>query len=369
MIVNIFEEKEKSQHKLRTQLLNKGHKAKYTFESIIGNSSIIDITKNMAMRMAKSDSSILITGESGVGKELFAQAIHNASSRKKYQFVAINCAAIPDTLLESELFGYEEGAFTGAKKGGKMGMFEIAHNGTLFLDEIGEMPPQLQSKLLRVIQEREVMRIGGESIIHVDIRIIAATNKNLKQLSKEGKFRSDLYYRLNVLPLNIPPLRIREHDILVLFEHIKERTGATYELSNSSKEFLLRYNWEGNLRELQNCIEYLAYLEKDLIELEDLRKLLEDENHDIHDSLDTLKHIDCRTFTLKCLYDSMKELKGIGRRNILDKAKASNVFITESELRKILNDLSNEGLVHIKKGRGGTFLTSKGLKVISEILS
>jgi transcriptional regulator with PAS, ATPase and Fis domain len=370
MIANIFEEKERSQHKLRTKLLSKGHKARYTFESIIGVSDIIEDTKNMAKRMARSNSSILITGESGVGKELFAQAIHNASNRKNYQFVAINCAAIPDNLLESELFGYEEGAFTGAKKGGKMGMFEIAHNGTLFLDEIGEMPLQLQSRLLRVIQEREVMRIGGENIIHVNIRIIAATNKNLKQLVKEGKFRSDLYYRLNVLPLAIPPLRERGNDVLVLFEHIREQIGATYRLSDKSKNFLLRYNWEGNLRELRNCIEYLAYLEKETIEVNDLNKFLtsnDNTDYNMTNNLENVNLMDCRTFILKCLYDSRKELKGIGRRNILDKAREAGVFITESDVRKTLDDLSNKGLVRIQKGRAGTSLTSEGLKEVLEI--
>ena len=370
MIANIFEEKERSQHKLRTKLLSKGHKARYTFESIIGVSDIIEDTKNMAKRMARSNSSILITGESGVGKELFAQAIHNASNRKNYQFVAINCAAIPDNLLESELFGYEEGAFTGAKKGGKMGMFEIAHNGTLFLDEIGEMPLQLQSRLLRVIQEREVMRIGGENIIHVNIRIIAATNKNLKQLVKEGKFRSDLYYRLNVLPLAIPPLRERGNDVLVLFEHIREQIGATYRLSDKSKNFLLRYNWEGNLRELRNCIEYLAYLEKETIEVNDLNKFLtsnDNTDYNMTNNLENVNLMDCRTFILKCLYDSRKELKGIGRRNILDKAREAGVFITESNVRKTLDDLSNKGLVRIQKGRAGTSLTSEGLKEVLEI--
>lgn len=370
MIANIFEEKERSQHKLRTKLLSKGHKARYTFESIIGVSDIIEDTKNMAKRMARSNSSILITGESGVGKELFAQAIHNASNRKNYQFVAINCAAIPDNLLESELFGYEEGAFTGAKKGGKMGMFEIAHNGTLFLDEIGEMPLQLQSRLLRVIQEREVMRIGGENIIHVNIRIIAATNKNLKQLVKEGKFRSDLYYRLNVLPLAIPPLRERGNDVLVLFEHIREQISATYRLSDKSKNFLLRYNWEGNLRELRNCIEYLAYLEKETIEVNDLNKFLtsnDNTDYNMTNNLENVNLMDCRTFILKCLYDSRKELKGIGRRNILDKARKAGVFITESDVRKTLDDLSNKGLVRIQKGRAGTSLTSEGLKEVLEI--
>ena len=211
------------------------------------------------------------------------------------------------------------------------------------------MPLTLQSRLLRVIQEREVMRIGSENIIHVDIRIIAATNKNLKQLSKEGKFRSDLYYRLNVLPLTLPPLRERGNDILVLFNHIKEKICAPYELSDDSKEFLLNYNWEGNLRELINCIEYLAYLEKEIIEIEDLKKVLVIEDHALSNNLKDIDSMDYRTFTLKCLYDSRKELKGIGRRNILEKAKESNVFITECNLRKTLNNLANEGLVIIQK--------------------
>lgn len=368
IIANLFEEKEKSQHKLRTQLLKKGHTAKYSFEDIIGMSKSIKDTKDMARKMAKSDSSILITGESGVGKELFAQSIHNASNRKDYQFVAINCAAIPDNLLESELFGYEEGAFTGAKKGGKMGMFEIAHNGTLFLDEIGEMPLQLQSRLLRVIQERQVMRIGGESIIHVNIRIIAATNKNLKQLVKKGEFRNDLYYRLNVLPLKIPPLRKRGNDILILFEHMKEKIGASYELSDKSKEFLLNYAWEGNLRELGNCMEYLAYLEKETIELEDLKRIFAREDEEASKDLEAADSMDCRTFILKCLYEARKELKGVGRRSILDKAKEQGVFVTETEVRNTLEDLDAEGLVIVKKGRGGTIFTPKGLKEALEIL-
>lgn len=369
IIANIFEEKEKSQHKLRTQLLKKGHTAKYTFEDIIGESKSIIDTKEMAKKMSKSDSSILITGESGVGKELFAQAIHNASGRKKYQFVAINCAAIPDNLLESELFGYEEGAFTGAKKGGKMGMFEIAHNGTVFLDEIGEMPLQLQSRLLRVIQEREVMRIGGESIIHVNIRIIAATNKNLKYLVKKCEFRDDLYYRLNVLPLKIPPLRHRGNDILILFDYIKEKIDAEYELSDGAKEFLLSYEWEGNLRELGNCIEYLAYLEKDKIEVKDLKRIFEREDEETSKDIEFDDSIDCRTFILKCLYEGRKELKGIGRRNILDKAKEKGVFMTENEVRKTLNNLLAEELIIVRKGRGGTILTQKGVKEVLEILS
>ena len=205
IIINNFYEKEKNQHKLRTQLLGKGHKAKHTFDDIITvNDDYIKI-KILAEKRAKSDASVLITGESGTGKEMFAQAIHNASRRKRFPFVAVNCAAIPDNLLESELFGYEEGAFTGARRGGKIGLFEIAHNGTVFLDEIGEMNYNLQARLLRVLEEREVMRIGGDSIIPIDIRIITATNTDLWKLVEENKFRRDLFYRLNVLPWNFLP--------------------------------------------------------------------------------------------------------------------------------------------------------------------
>jgi len=359
-IVNKFDEKEKNQHKLRTQILGKGHKAKYTFDDILGECQLIENTRNMAKRMARSEASVLISGESGTGKELFAQAIHNASKRKEYQFVAINCAAIPENLLESELFGYEEGAFTGAKKGGKMGLFELAHKGTLFLDEIGELPVQLQSRLLRVIQEREVMRIGGDSIIHVDVRIVAATNKNLKKAMTSGEFRADLYYRLNVLSLKTPPLRERGNDVLLIFEHMRTQTGARYTLSEASKNYLLDYKWNGNLRELKNCIDYLAYLEKNLINIEDLKEHLSDD--DFEQTVECFQSMDYRIFVLKCLYKSRSELKGIGRRKILNIAKEEHVYITESDIRKILNELSDDGFVTIKTGRGGTFLTEKGVE-------
>ena len=204
-VLQRFKEEEQKQHELRRQLLNKGHKAKYTFDDILGESGAIKKIKEIAKKMAKTNSAVLITGESGTGKELFAHAVHNYSDRKDYPFVAVNCAAIPENLLESELFGYEEGAFTGAKKGGKIGLFEFAHMGTLFLDEIEGMSPALQIKLLRVIQEKEIMKIGGGKVINIDVRIIAATNEELRKLVKENKFRKDLYYRINTLPIMIPP--------------------------------------------------------------------------------------------------------------------------------------------------------------------
>lgn len=239
--------------------INKDYKI--TLDNIIGNSEIMEHTKQKALIAAKSSSTILITGESGTGKELFARAIHNHSDRTDYPFVAVNCAAIPDNLLESELFGYEEGAFTGAKKGGKLGKFELAHKGTIFLDEIGDMSLHLQGKLLRVLQERELDKIGGRSNILIDVRVIAATNKNLEDLVRNGNFREDLYYRLKVIPITLPTLRERKDDISLLIDYMikeyshklnKEVVGIEYDVRKTLED----YTWPGNVRELQNIIEY-----------------------------------------------------------------------------------------------------------------
>ena len=239
--------------------INKDYKI--TLDNIIGNSEIMEHTKQNALIAAKSSSTVLITGESGTGKELFARAIHNHSDRTDYPFVAVNCAAIPDNLLESELFGYEEGAFTGAKKGGKLGKFELAHKGTIFLDEIGDMSLHLQGKLLRVLQEREVDKIGGKSNIFIDVRVIAATNKNLEELVKNGQFREDLYYRLKVIPITLPTLRERKSDIPLLIDYmIKEYAYKLNKdvigIEDDASKTLVDYTWPGNVRELQNIIEY-----------------------------------------------------------------------------------------------------------------
>lgn len=239
--------------------INKDYKI--TLDNIVGSSEIMEHTKQKALIAAKSNSTVLITGESGTGKELFARAIHNHSDRTDYPFVAVNCAAIPDNLLESELFGYEEGAFTGAKKGGKLGKFELAHNGTIFLDEIGDMSLHLQGKLLRVLQERELDKIGGKSNIFIDVRVIAATNKNLEDLVKNGQFREDLYYRLKVIPITLPTLRERKSDIPLLIDYmIKEYAHKLNKdvigIEEDASKTLVDYTWPGNVRELQNIIEY-----------------------------------------------------------------------------------------------------------------
>ncbi|NHM32335.1 sigma-54-dependent Fis family transcriptional regulator [Neobacillus terrae] len=246
------------------------------FEDIIGNSSELQNVKRIARKAANTPSTVLITGESGTGKEMFASAIHKLSPYAEGPFVSVNCAAIPEHLLEAELFGYEEGAFTGAKKGGKPGKFELAHKGTLFLDEIGDMPPLMQSKILRVLQEREVERVGGVGKHHVDVRIVAATNRRLEDMIQKGDFREDLYYRLNIIRLAIPPLRERKEDIpLLLTHHLKlfcKRFGL--ENKNFSKEAmyaLMNYPWPGNVRELVNTVEMLVSLsESDIVQSEDL---------------------------------------------------------------------------------------------------
>jgi len=240
--------------------IKKYQTAKYNFDDIIGESSEIKRAKEIAKIAAQSNSSVLITGETGTGKEVFAQSIHNASARCNKPFVAINCAAIPQNLMESSFFGYESGAFTGAKKGGSSGVFEQANGGTLFLDEISEMHLELQSKILRVLQEREVKRIGSDKTIKLDIRIISACNKDLDQLVREGKFRRDLFYRLNVLDIQLPPLRYIREDIPLLVNHAIKKMNITFGkfvegIDDKALNILVNYEWPGNIRELMNCIE------------------------------------------------------------------------------------------------------------------
>lgn len=224
-----------------------------TFANIIYQSRAMADLVELGRRISESDATVLLYGESGTGKELFARAIHAASPRRDMPFVPINCGALPDALLESELFGYEDGAFTGSRRGGRMGLFEFAHGGTVFLDEVAEIPTHLQSKLLRALQSGNIRRVGGNEEIKVNVRIIAATNKELSQLVKEHKFREDLYYRLNVIPLTIPPLRQRREDIEVLVQHLLEREEAM--IAPDALAALVRHNWPGNVRELENVLE------------------------------------------------------------------------------------------------------------------
>ncbi|NLN15685.1 MAG: sigma 54-interacting transcriptional regulator [Tissierellia bacterium] len=248
-----------------------------SFDDIIGESNKINEVISQAKLYARSDSPVLIVGESGTGKEIFARAIHNLSNRRDKPFIGINCAAIPEQLLESELFGYEAGSFTGGRKEGKKGLFEIGQGGTIFLDEIGDMPPHLQTKLLRVLQEKKIRKIGGHKEIPIDVRIISATNQNIEELINEGKFRLDLYYRINIFTLEIPALRNRKDDIPILVEYFTEKHSKRYGkiidgIEAKAMKKLVAYNWPGNIRELQNVVERAVALsagnfiqEKDII--------------------------------------------------------------------------------------------------------
>lgn len=262
-VVSRYEDVTKTQaleQKIRKELNQKGFVARYQFKDIMTEDITMERIINRAGAYAKTDSAVLIEGESGTGKELFAQSIHNASSRKEGPFVAVNCAALPENLLESELFGYEPGAFTGAKKEGKAGLFEMAHKGTLFLDEIGEISKSVQTRLLRVLQEKEIMRVGGNRIIPVDVRIISATNQNLKEKSLDGSFRGDLYYRLNVLKIKLPPLRARKGDAILLGRQFFKNYYEDDSSFKSVEPLLEKYSWPGNIRELQNAMERYGVL-------------------------------------------------------------------------------------------------------------
>ncbi|MHB1653032.1 MAG: sigma 54-interacting transcriptional regulator [Desulfitobacteriaceae bacterium] len=261
--VYVFQDVTKIQNmeqQIRKELYKKGLVAKFSVNDIVADSKAMREVLERAEKYGATDSTVLVTGESGTGKELLAQSLHQLSPRKNGPFVAVNCAALPENLLESELFGYEEGAFTGAKKGGKIGLFELAHCGTIFLDEIGTVPLNLQAHLLRVLQEKEVRRVGGDKIIPVDVRIIAATNEDLRQMVEEGKFRRDLFFRLNVLNLKIPSLRERKEDIPHLINYYLTVFNARFN-KNIERfhpdlwKWFLQYSWPGNIRELENLIQ------------------------------------------------------------------------------------------------------------------
>lgn len=249
---------QKLEKKIRYELNKKGLVARYKFEDIIVHDQVMKDTLAKAVKIGMSDSTSVIYGESGTGKEMIAQSIHNISNRSREPFVAVNCAALTENLLESELFGYEEGAFTGARKGGKPGLFELAHGGTIFLDEINSVSLNLQAKLLRVLEEKEVMRIGSDYVIPLDVRILAAANEGLKDKIKEGSFRRDLFYRLCILELHIPPLRKRKKDIIPIFKYYLSRFSNTKEILDITEELeqkLTDYSWPGNVRELRNLAQ------------------------------------------------------------------------------------------------------------------
>ena len=366
--VQRFSDAENRQNELRSQLLHKGYRAKYTFDDVVGQSPAIRRCITILKKMSLTQLPVLLIGETGTGKELFAHAVHNASPRANGPFVAINCAAMPENLLESELFGYEEGAFTGARKGGKPGLFEFAHKGTLFLDEVEGMSTALQCKLLRVLQEREIMRVGGNRIVSVDVRIVAATNENLDKMVEEGTFRRDLYYRLNTLPVLIPPLREREGDLLLLIDHFRKGIGASFTLSPELERLLLTHQWRGNIRELRNVVEYFSYTGSPVVGPEELPPTF----HYLPAGLPEAggagaqppRLADCppedERFVLSRLYQADREGHSLGRDAILADAKAAGLPCSQQEVRRILSALDQAGLARVSRGRGGTRLTPAG---------
>ena len=366
--VQRFSDAENRQNELRSQLLHKGYRAKYTFDDVVGQSPAIRRCITILKKMSLTQLPVLLIGETGTGKELFAHAVHNASPRADGPFVAINCAAMPENLLESELFGYEEGAFTGARKGGKPGLFEFAHKGTLFLDEVEGMSTALQCKLLRVLQEREIMRVGGNRIVSVDVRIVAATNENLDKMVEEGTFRRDLYYRLNTLPVLIPPLREREGDLLLLIDHFRKGIGASFTLSPELERLLLTHQWRGNIRELRNVVEYFSYTGSPVVGPEELPPTF----HYLPAGLPEAggagaqppRLADCpqedERFVLSRLYQADREGHSLGRDAILAAAKAAGLPCSQQEVRRILSALDQAGLARVSRGRGGTRLTPAG---------
>ncbi len=334
--------------KLRDQVLNgiigeqegkdQRYKTRYDFESLVGKEPGFINLKCVAQNIAYHDNvTVLITGESGTGKEIFAQAIHHGSNRRAFPFVRVNCASIPHNLLEAELFGYEEGAYTGARRGGKPGKLEAAHNGTVFLDEIGELPLSMQSKLLIFLQEREIERLGSNKPIRINVRIITATNRNLEKLMHEEKFREDLYYRLNVIRIEIPPLRLRKGDIPLLVSHFMNTINhklclAIKQISAQAIEMLMKHPWPGNVRELENVVERAMIL----ADLENLSILMP------------------RHFTFTSLHESPE----------VDISAAEPEFKDIKDLKTLVSEFEKKVIVQVlKESNGDKVLAAKSLGI------
>jgi transcriptional regulator with PAS, ATPase and Fis domain len=376
-VVAIFrpvDEVQELETRVRGALRKKGNTAKYTFGDIVGRSEELAKTISLARKFAQTDLTILLEGESGTGKELFAQSIHNASLRRKRSFVAVNFAAIPESLIESELFGYDEGAFTGAKKGGKPGLFEEAHTGTMFLDEIGSASLEVQKRLLRVLEEREVRRVGSGFVVPVDVRIIAASNQKFAEMVSKGTFRYDLFYRLCTLPINIPPLRQRAGDILHLVDHFAEKYYCRkLYLSSELADFLENYAWPGNIREMQNTVRYLCSLiaHGQKAQIENLPQYLIG-NDDIpderfsppsrrwenNDNLDPMA-ADMAHTLLAEIAQATLDGGGIGWLGLLRRLEGKP-GVSENIIKRWLKKLNNLGYTETGTTRQGTRITPKG---------
>lgn len=373
--VLVFQETQqiqKLEKEVRKKIVSKGFVAKYTFNDLVGVSTKLQEKIQIAKKIAKSDLTVLIQGEDGTGKEIFAQAIHNNSRRKQEPFVAVNFAAISENLLESELFGYEEGAFTGASKGGKIGLFEQAHKGTIFIDEIGDTSPQIQTRLLRVLQEKQIMRVGGSGIIPIDVRVIAATNKDLVELIEKKAFRKDLYYRLKVLYFHIPKLRERKEDIPLLAKYFLKHLGSKKYFDKEVERIFQEYAWPGNIRELENLMYYIdSIVEGEYVTLKDLPE-------DFMDGIgegDLIKGDVLHNEAYKILSsEKMKEYKilleilqnvkhldvKLGRNKMTYLLNNQGIYLSSQQVRSRLKDLEKAHFVEIGRTKQGTKITSLG---------
>lgn len=330
--------------KLSEKLHKSGFYAKYKFKDIIYLSPEMRNCLDIAKQLAKTQYAILISGESGSGKEMFAQSIHNASDRFSGPFIAVNCAAFPESLLESELFGYEGGSFTGSKREGKAGLFELANRGSIFLDEIGDMPLTFQAKLLRVLQEKKIMRVGSNHMIDIDVRVLSASNKDLREEIAKKNFRADLYYRLSTFTITIPPLRTRKADILPLFYSFSRHKGQT--LPTEEEQKLLAYQWPGNVRELQNVAAYF-----DVIGTIDSISTVPTQK--IFSVLPPAQEIKHRILYILARYPDV----GLGRGRMLELLKHEGMILSESRFEQLIRELVLEKKVLRGKGRQGIRLT------------
>lgn len=327
-----------------------GFTAKYTFKDILCKSPEMSQLIDTARQIAAADDTVMICGESGTGKELLAQSIHNASSRRNAPFIAINCAALPDSLLESELFGYEPGSFTGASSRGRKGLFELAMHGTVLLDEIGEISPKFQASFLRALQERQIIRVGGKELIDIDVRFITATNRDLRQQVKDGAFRSDLFFRLNVFPLSIPPLRRRKADIDVLLKNFLRQDYR----SITPEEFALldQYAWPGNVRELENVCTFYRTMHRFPDYLFSATEAAPPKKEAIHLEV------------LRLIGENTRLSHGVGRTNLIYQLRNRNRQISDHQLRLLLEELRQQGLVTIRPGRCGAQITERGAALL-----
>lgn len=345
-----------AEQNLRMQQRKRFFPARYQFSDIITQNADMEKLIKTSQRIAKTDISVLITGDSGTGKEMLAQSIHNASPRAKMPFVAMNCAAIPAHLLESELFGYEEGAFTGARRGGKKGLLELAHNGTIFFDEVEEMPLSVQTKLLRVLQEREIMHVGGEVLIPINVRVLAASNENFEQLIEEKRFRKDLFYRLCAVQLEIPSLAQRREDIPLLAQSILEEMSQQV-MSSQLLDYMKALPWRGNVRELRNCMEYMAALGENELTIDDLpvnQKRTSNIASKFKSEQDLILGVlpaEDETAAKEIL--NVLEVRPLGRRALVTVLNKRGLRISEYKLRKLLDFLREQGLIQISPGRSG----------------